>query len=118
MYNSRSLLDEAREAVHRVWFVQSLEVIERTDATVSLRLTIRSALFVQAFVGELTNSLYFALIEDDRRIFGIDRESEQWHMHPYEAPYRHEFMPEGLEPKPLLKFLSRVEKILIENSLL
>jgi len=47
---------EAREALERVWFVQTLEETERTDLTLSLRLYIRPDLFVQAFAGELSGS--------------------------------------------------------------
>jgi len=118
VYNINALLAEAQEALDQVWFVQSLEVNERTDSTISLRLHIRAGLFVQVFLGELTGSLYFALIERRQRIFGIDRESREWHLHPYEAPYEHKALPDGLEPKPLLKFLSRVEALLLENDLL
>lgn len=118
MLSSQALLDEAQEALNKVWFIQSLEVIERTDATVSLRLYIRRDLFVQAFFGELTSSLYFALIEGNRRIYGIDQESGEWHVHPYPAPHKHELLTEGLESKPLLKFLARVERMLLENDLL
>ena len=75
MYNTGSFLSEAQEANDKFWFVQSLEVHVRTDSTLSLRLSIRPGLFVQAFMGEMTNSLYFALIEGDQRIFGIDRVS-------------------------------------------
>jgi hypothetical protein len=35
-----------------------------------------------------------------------------------EAVERHEPLPEGLEPKPLLKFLARVETILLEKDIL
>lgn len=117
MYNISALLAEAQEALDRVWFVQSLEVIERTDSTISLRLHIRAGLFVQVFLGELTGSLYFGLIERKQRIFGIDRESSEWHSHPYEAPHNHEPFAEGLGPKPLLTFLSKVEMLLIEKDL-
>lgn len=118
MLSSQVLLDEAQEALDKVWFIQSLEVIERTDATVSLRLYIRRDLFIQAFFGELTSSLYFALIEGNRRIYGIDRESGEWHAHPYLASYKHEPLNEGLESKPLFQFLARVEKLLLKNDLL
>lgn len=90
MYNANSLLAEAQEALDKLWFLQSLEVSNRTDSTLSLRLYIRPDLFVQAFLGELTDSLYFALIEGNQRIFGIDRECEQWHLHPFEYPHKHE----------------------------
>jgi hypothetical protein len=117
MYDANSLLAESREAIDKVWFLQSLEVSDRTDLTLSLRLYIRHDLFVQVFLGELTDSLYFALIEGNQRIFGIDRESKQWHVHPFEAPHNHEPFAEGLGPKPLLAFLSRVEILLIEKDL-
>jgi len=74
VYNTGSLLSEAQVAHDKVWFVQSLEVCERTDSTISLRLYIRPGLFVYAFIGEMTGSL--------------------------------------------LTFLSKVEKVLVENNLL
>ena len=70
------------------------------------------------FIGEMTDSLYFALIEGNQRIYGIDRESGDWHLHPFEAPHKHEFFKHGLGPKPLLGFLSKVEGVLVENNLL
>lgn len=117
MRDVNSLLVESREALDKVWFLQSLEVSDRTDLTLSLRLYIRHDLFVQVFLGELTDSLYFALIEGNQRIFGIDRECKQWHVHPFEAPHNHEPFAEGLGPKPLLAFLSKVEMLLIEKDL-
>jgi len=59
-----------------------------------------------------------ALIEGGRRIFGIDRDADEWHVHPYKAPHTHEPLPDGLEPKPLLKFLARVEDLLLQHDLL
>ena len=112
------LREEVEEAAAKTWFIQSLEEIERTDITLSLRLTIRPGLFVQLFFGEKTGSLYMALIEGERRLFGIDRERDAWHIHPYEAVERHEPLVGGLEPKPLLTFLARVEYLLVEHDLL
>jgi hypothetical protein len=118
VYNADDLGAEAREALDKIWFVQSLEVTERTDFTLSLRLYIRPDLFVQAFLGELTGSLYLALIEGNERVFGVDREASQWHLHPFEAPDKHEPLSQSLEPKPLLRFLARVEGLLIQHDLL
>lgn len=75
MYNKADLQWEAQKALDSVWFVQRLEEIERTDLTLTLRLYVRPDLFVQAFLGEQSGSLYFALIESSRRVFGIDREA-------------------------------------------
>jgi hypothetical protein len=118
VYSTTDLRLEAQEAMERVWFVQSLEETERTDLTLSLRFYIRPALFVQAFLGQCSGSLYLALIEGGRRIFGIDREGGEWHIHPYDSPDKHEPLPEGLGPKPLLKFLARVEDLLLQYDLL
>ncbi|HBZ57454.1 MAG TPA: hypothetical protein DEO88_18790 [Syntrophobacteraceae bacterium] len=118
MYSISDLYAEVQEAVERVWFVQSMQSVDRTDCTVSLRLSIRHDLFVHVFLGEPTNSLYFALIERAQRIFGVDRESGEWRLHPYDAPHQHVPFPEGLQPKPLLRFLSMFEDLLILHDLL
>jgi hypothetical protein len=109
---------EAEEALDKLWFVQALEEIEHTDITLSLRLKIRHDLFVQLFFGERSGSLYMALIEGERRLFGIDREGDVWHTHPYGAVEKHEPLSEGMGPKPLLTFLAQVEHLLLEHDLL
>ncbi|RJQ51565.1 MAG: hypothetical protein C4530_19815 [Desulfobacteraceae bacterium] len=118
MYRIDDLCAEAQEAVDRIWFIQAMGLVERTDSTVSIRLSIQPDLFVQVFLGELTGSLYFALIGRGQRIFGADLDSEGWHLHPYDAPHQHIPFPKGLEPKPLLSFLSLVEDLLIQYDLL
>lgn len=105
---------EAVEALETVWFMQRLEETERTDVTLSLRFHIRPGLFVHVFCGELSGALYFSLIEDGQRVFGIDCEQEEWHMHPYGVPAEHQILEHGLEPKPLHTFLRRVEELLLE----
>ena len=117
MYSKVDLQWEAQQALDSVWFVQRLEEVERTDITLSLRLYIHSNLFIQAFLGEQSGSLYFALIESGRRIFGIDQQAGNWHVHPYAAPTEHKLLSAGLEPQPLLRFLARVEELLLEHSL-
>ena len=112
------LQQEAEDALEKVWFVHSLEAIERTDITLSLRLHIRRDLFVQIFYGKQSNVLYMALVEGGRRVFGIDRDRDEWHMHPYEATERHEPMTIRLEPRPIMKFLARIEEMLLEKDLL
>jgi hypothetical protein len=62
--------------------------------------------------------MYFALVEGGLRIFGVDLHAGAWHSHPYDAPNRHVPLQEGLEPKPLLKFLARVEELLLQHELL
>jgi hypothetical protein len=118
VYSAADLRLEAQEAQDKVWFVQMVEETEHTEKTLSLRLHIRPALFVQAFLGERSASLYMALIQEGRRVFGLDREGGEWHLHPYEAPDSHEPLSESPEPRPLLRFLARVEDLLLEHALL
>ncbi len=118
MYSRTELHLEARKSLETVWFVRSVEEIERTDLTLSLRLIIRPELFVQAFLGERSGSLYFALVEGRRRIFGVDCEASEWHLHPFDSPDEHEPLSEGLGPKPLLSFLAKVEDLLLQHELL
>jgi len=118
MYQATDLRLEAQEALERVWFARFLEETERTDHTLSLRLHIQPGLFVQAFLGEQTGSVYLALIEGQQRIFGVDREGGEWHLHPYDDPNRHQPLPEGLGPRPLLQFLAQVEALLLQYDLL
>ena len=118
MYSINDLYAEVRDATERIWFIQSAEILERTDSTISVRLHILPDLFVQVFLGELTGSLYFALLEKGLRVFGVDPHAGAWHSHPYDAPNRHIPLQEGLEPKPLLKFLARVEELLLQHELL
>lgn len=112
------LKSEVLDALEKVWFVQSIDNVEETDITLSLRLHIQPQLFVQLFFGQHSESLYMALIEGEQRIFGIDREAGDWHIHPFENIEKHEQLPEGLGPKPLLAFLARVEDLLLEQDLL
>jgi hypothetical protein len=109
---------EADEALDRAWPVHSVEKLSQTAHTLVLRLNIQPGIFVNVFLSERSDSLSFALIKDDQRIFGIDRDGDLWHMHPYGASDRHEPLPQGLEPKPLLRFLARVEQLIIEHNLL
>ncbi len=48
-----------------------------TDQALSIRLHIRPGLFVHIFYSERSHSLYFALVEGTRRLFGVDRENNE-----------------------------------------
>lgn len=93
---------EVQEALRKVWFVQSAEILSQTERTLVLRLRIQSGFFVDAFLSERSNALSFALIYNDQRIFAADRQAGGWHIHPYGAADQHVPLPQGLEPKPRL----------------
>jgi hypothetical protein len=118
VYDETDLQMEAYEALDKIWFVQSVQGIESTAFHFTLRLHLAPDLFVQAFLGKQTDALYLALIDSGLRVFGIDRDRGNWHIHPYGAADQHVPLPEGLEPKPLLKFLARVDELLSQHDLL
>ena len=80
--------------------MQSVEELSRTDHTVVMRLNIQPGTFINAYLSERSDTLSFASIKDEQRIFGIDREDDTWHIHPYGESGQHEPLPQGLEPKP------------------
>ena len=80
--------------------------------------TLRQDSSFRRFLGKQSGSLYFAVIKDEQRIFGIDREDDTWHIHPYGESGQHEPLPQGLEPKPLLKFLAKVEQLIMDHNIL
>jgi hypothetical protein len=112
------LLDEAREAYSRFWFVQSLIEVECTASTVTVHLVIGPELYIQAYLSELSGRLSFALVDPSGRLYGRNRERGTWHRHPFGDPDQHEPTLEGMSPRPLLQFMAEVEEIVLENELI
>jgi hypothetical protein len=116
-----SLADYRQEAVAALdafWFIQGVEELDRTDVTLSLRLHIRTGLFVQVFVGEASNSISFALIDGNTRIFGLDYFRRRWHLHPFGEVEAHVPYEAPLSPTPLFRFLVMVRDLLLEHEIL
>ena len=106
------LIVEALATRERFWFVQTLQVRERTDATVTVRFIIGPELFVQVFFSQRSGRLSFALVGSAGRLYGRDREHDVWHRHPFGQPEQHELNPEGTSSQPINQFLAEVEEIL------
>ena len=86
MNTVEELLDEAREAYSRFWFVQSLIKVECTASTVTVHLVIGPELYVQAYLSELSGRLSLALVDPSGRLYGRNRERGTWHQHPFDDP--------------------------------
>lgn len=112
------LQTEVKEAADRIWFIQAVEDSSCSDNTLSMRLMIRSGLFVQVFFGERSGSLYMALIEGRQRIFGVDREAGAWHVHPFHAIEKHEPLTDDYRHRPVSRFLAKVEEMILAHDLL
>ena len=112
------LLLEAHESRDRFWFVQAVEITERTDTTITVRFMIGPDLFVQAFLSQNSGRLSFALVGPSGRLCGCDRERETRHRHPFGQPDQHEPIPEGVSARPLTQFMAEVAVLLIEHDLI
>jgi hypothetical protein len=112
------LLLEASEALDQFWFVQRLEITERTDKTVTVQLVIDQDLRVQAFLSQRSDRLSLALIGPAGRLYGVDRQQGQWLRHALANPEHHEPIPEGMSQRPLLQFMSEVQEILLTEEMI
>jgi len=112
------LVREGRDASDRFWFIQEFKIVEQTNSTVTLHLTISADLFVQAFLSQSSRRLSFALVGDGGRLYGRDHEHGEWHRHPFARPDQHEPTPAGMSVRPLTQFMAEVQEILVEHGLI
>jgi hypothetical protein len=82
----RDLVVEAQDTLEPFWFVRDAKIVEQTQATVTIHLTIGPELFVQAFPSESSERLSLALVGQVGRLYGRDRELGTWHRHPFGQP--------------------------------
>lgn len=113
-----SLISEALKAKDRFWFIDTFQIKDRTDTTITLHFSIYPELFVQIFFSERSKRFSLALIGRLGRLYGRDYEHGSWHLHPFGQTEQHIPMPEGMSPQPLMQFLAEVEQILVANDLL
>lgn len=70
-----------------------LEPKEINPLRLKVRIILSEMVFIDVFYGRRKNRVDFALIREERRIFGIDN-LQGWHRHPLEAPESHVKMKE------------------------
>ncbi len=112
------LLHETLASAEQFWFVQDFQIVERTDATITLHFSIETDLFVQVYLSERSERFSLALVGLSGRLYGRDREHGQWHRHPFGRTNFHELTVEGMSPRPVFQFLAEVEEILLNEGLM
>ncbi len=87
------------EFEHQVYAVASsspicgIPIIRRlTPTSINLRLDVIPSGFIDAFYNEQTDTTAFTLVQRSRRAFGADN-TGGWHVHPFDAPERHDALP-------------------------
>jgi hypothetical protein len=63
-------------------------VIDADTLRVRVYLTIEAA-FLDAFYNLATAKTSFALVEDEKRTYGVDNAKMRWHVHPFDDPAQH-----------------------------
>lgn len=112
MTTNDDLLAEAETIGSETWFIQDVEIVDRTDATVTVRLFIDAHLFVQVFFSQRSWRQSLALIGPAGRIFGWDWEHGDWHSHPFGHSEEHEMMSDWAPARRLAQFMAAVEELL------
>lgn len=76
--------------------LSELEFVEKVDIDTEVfvlkcRAILKENRFLQVYFNELTGTTSFALIEKDKRIWGVDCDNMRgWHLHPLDNPETHE----------------------------
>ena len=68
--------------------VENLRVEVYEDVVVKCRVFLVDSGFIDVYYNSETGRTAFALIKDNKRIFGADNTGE-WHIHPFENPKEH-----------------------------
>jgi len=89
---------------------KKLEVVERYEFYIKLRIVIADNFFISIRYNVRTDRKDFALIKDDKRIIGFDNLME-WHKHPSEDPDDHIKCEEPSMEKIFKEFLEIINKL-------
>lgn len=91
----KDFLIELLSALGKLDFVEDID-LQVEGLIVAGRIILKEDRFMEIYYNELTGTLAFALIEEAKRIWGIDRDRIRgWHMHPLGGTEEH------VETKPL-----------------
>ncbi len=69
-------------------FIKAIEILMLDEPVVKIKAIINERNFISVFYNAETQKYSFALIKDNKRIFGADN-TRKWHIHPFEAPNSH-----------------------------
>ena len=115
--------DELERQMHtagaRFRIFQRITTLVKGDEALKIRFFIRPRFFVQVYADAFTGTRNFALIMDERRIYGRDcQRCRNWHRHPFDQPDAHNTSPAGSRPVGVEEFLEEVQEIVEREELL
>ncbi|HLP46608.1 MAG TPA: hypothetical protein VK469_11700 [Candidatus Kapabacteria bacterium] len=99
-------LRQLLEQLSRLPFVKNLDL--KTEViVVKGRVFLDQNFFLQVYFNERTETTAFALVKEEKRMWGIDFDSIRgWHLHPVENPDDHQV----IEPKTIAEIIDHLEK--------
>ena len=66
-------------------------------------------MFLNVYYNEVTETIAFALIENEKRIWGIDKDRiRDWHIHPLNDPEQHE----SIQPLTICCIIEKLKGVL------
>jgi hypothetical protein len=93
------------------------ELFERVDLSAEGPIVegyayVQDDLFLRFYFNQHTRTMAFALIEEERRVWGIDRDNRRgWHLHPVDSPASHV----RIEPLSISDIVARLRDALEEG---
>jgi len=100
------LLRDLRAICDKSKIVSRIEERAIDTDTLSIRVHLsRPDTFVSVFYNLDTDKTSFALIEKEKRIYGVDNAKMGWHTHPFDDPAQHV----SCDPITFGKFLESIE---------
>ncbi len=69
-------------------FIKSIEILLLDEPVVKIKATVDDKTFISIFYNASTQKHSFAVIRDNKRIFGVDN-TRNWHIHPFKNPDSH-----------------------------
>ncbi len=92
-----------------------LRIVEKTKSILKARLHFSEELFMQIYENIKRSKKSYALILNDRRIFGKDYLFGQWHRHPFENPEEHDVSESGKKSATIEEFITESIYIVSER---
>lgn len=88
--DAATFVEELTAALRALNRSLEIELVE-DELTVDGEIALRQDLFLNVFYNADTNKIAFALIQNQDRIWGIDRDNvRDWHLHPLHDTSKHE----------------------------
>jgi len=88
-------------------FIKYLD-LKTEGHTLSGRIFLKDKMFLEVYYNELTETIAFALIKEEKRIWGIDKDKiRDWHIHPFDAPQSHEL----IQPLSILEVVLKLKEV-------